>query len=270
MIVSGIILSTVCYVIIIIIYQFMKETKSLPSVVIVLQCATLLVKDVTFIIAPQIRRFSFACKLFRMFLHWGLMAAQLWTVIVPFDLLSKVRSVSAGFMKTYSVRLAKYCLTVYLTPTVIVSTIVVLDMYQVIYMGYGENDICFIKDFQSKLYFFCFPVATLSLITVLLLLHTLYCLQKKKKEARSVLRTPARHNYNLLSIALKLIVALSLVDIIGFIQIRKKNPSENELLFNFVFLLFYGTFRSLRGLWLFFLNVCSRRKIKFLKSLVKP
>ena len=64
----------------------------------------------------------------------------------------------------------------------------------------------------------------------------------KKKEARSVLRTPARHNYNLLSIALKLIVALSLVDIIGFIQIRKKNPSENELLFNFVFFIVLWNF----------------------------
>ena len=267
--ISGIIVSIVCYSIIITIYQFMKETKSLPSALIVLQCTTLLVTDVTFIIAPQIRRFSFACKLFGMFLHWGLMVAQLWTAIIPYDLLSKVRSVSAGIMKTDSARLAKYCLTVYLTPTIMVGILVVLDMYQVIDMGYGENDICFIKDFQSKLYFFCFPVATLFLITILLLVYTLYCLQMKETEARNKLRTRARHNNNLLLIALKLILALGLVDMIGFIQIRKKEPSENELLFNFVILLFYGTFRSLRGLWLFFIYVCSRRKIKFLKSTVK-
>ena len=144
-----------------------------------------------------------------------------------------------------------------------------MDKYQVINMGYGGGDICLIKDFHSKLYFFSFPIATFFLITILLLLYTLCCLQMKKNEEHRVLQTPARHNNNLLLIALKLILALGLVDMTGIIQIRKKNLSENELLFNFVFLLLYVTFRSLRGLWLFFIYVCSRRKIKSLKSIVK-
>ena len=98
----------------------MKETKSLPSTLIVLQCTTLLVTDATFIIALQILRYNFACKLFGIFLHCKLMAAHLWTVIIPFDLLSKVCSVSAVIMKVDSVKLVKYCLTVYLTPTIMV------------------------------------------------------------------------------------------------------------------------------------------------------
>lgn len=110
-----------------------------------------------------------------------------------------------------------------------------MDKYQVIDMEYGRGDICFIKHFHSKLYFFSFPILTFFLITILLLLYTLYCLQTKKNEARRVLRTPARHNNNLLLIALKLILALGLVDMTEFIQIRKKNLSENELLSNFVF-----------------------------------
>ena len=267
--ISGIIVSIICYFTIIIIYHFIKEMKSLPSTLIVLQCATLLVTDAAFIIALQIRRYNFACKLFGIFLHWALVAAHLWTVIIPFDLLSKVRSVSAGIRKADSVRLAKYCLTVYLTPTVMVGTLVVLDKYQVVDMGYGENDICFIEDFHSKLYFFSVPIAALFLTTISLLLYTLYCIKMKKKKARRVLQTSARHNNNLLLIALKLIIALGLVDMIGSIQIRKKNLSENELLFNSVFLLLFVTFRSLRGLWLFFIYVCSRRKFKLLKSIVK-
>ena len=56
--VFGIIVSIIFYFIIIIIYQFMKETKSLTSTLIALQCTTLLVKDATFIIALQIRRYN--------------------------------------------------------------------------------------------------------------------------------------------------------------------------------------------------------------------
>ena len=133
-------------------------------------------------------------------------------------------------------------------------------------MSYGENDICFINNFYSKLYFYCVPLAAIYFITLLLLVYTLYCIWKRENKARRILQKSGRHNNNLLSIAFKLTLTLGLIEVLGFIQISKKNLSENELIFNSVFATIYTVLRSLRGPWLYLIYVCNRRKMKLLRS----
>ena len=98
------------------------------------------------------------------------------------------------------------------------------------------------------------------------MVYTLYCIWKRENEARKVLKKSGRRNSNLLAIAFKLILALGLIEILGFTQISKKNLSENELIFNSVFAAIYTILRSLRGLWLFMIYVCNQRKMKILRS----
>ena len=133
-------------------------------------------------------------------------------------------------------------------------------------MSYGENDICFINNPYSNLYFYCIPLAAIYFITISLLVYTLYCIWKRENKARKIFQKSGRHNENLLSIAFKLILALGLIEILGFTQISKKNLSENELIFNSIFAALYTILRSLRGLWLFLIYVFNRRKMKILKS----
>ena len=260
--ISGLIVSIVCYSIIIFTYQFTKVAKRSSSAAIVFQCVTLLVTDTTFIAGLHMSNHDFACKLIGIFLHWELLASQLWTAIISFDLLLKVRSVSASIFKGNTVRIAIYCVIAYLIPTVIVVTTVLLDMYQIINMGYGENSICLINDYHSYLYFLTIPFATIFFITILFLIHSLYCLWRRERKARRVLRNSGRHNNNLLLIAFKLTLALGLIEFIGLIQIHKKDLKESELIFNSIFLVLFVTLRSLRGLWLFLIFGCSQRNIK--------
>ena len=264
--ISGTIVSIVCYSVIIIVYRFIKTIKRLPSAAIVLQCVTLLVVDTTFIVAFHMHRHAFGCKLIAVILHWGLLAAQLWTAIIAIDLSSKIHSVSVTIAKTNSTRLVAYCIAAYIIPTIIVSTAFLLDMHHIIDVSYGGNDICFINDFYSKLHFYCIPLAAIYFITISLLVYTLYCIWKRENEARKVLKKSGRRNSNLLAIAFKLILALGLIEILGFTQISKKNLSENELIFNSVFAALYTILRSLRGLWLFMIYVCNQRKMKILRS----
>ena len=260
--ISGLIVSIVCYSIIIVIYRFNKVVKRSSSATVVLQCVTLLVTDTTVIVAFHMRNHVFACKLIGIFLHWGLLASQLWTLIISFDLLLKVRSVSKGIIKGNTVRIAKYCVIAYLIPTVIVSTTVLLDMYQIINMGYGWSYIiCTFSDYHSNLYFVITPYATIFLITILFLIHSLYCLWKRERKARRVLQNSGRHNYNLLSIAFKLTFALGLAEFIGFLQIYKKDLTESDMIFNSISLVLVVTLRSLRGLWLFLIFGCSLKNI---------
>ena len=264
---SGSIVSIVCYLIIIIVYQFTKVVKSSSAAAIILQCVTLLVTDTTFLVAVHMRNHNFACKLTGIFVHWGLLASQLWTTIIPFDLLLKVRSVSAGIIKANTVRIAIYCVIAYLTPTVIVSTTVILDIYQIINMGYGENDICLIKDYHSYLYFVIIPFAAMFLLTILFLIRSLFYLWKREREARRVLKNSGRRNNNLLLISFKLTLALGLIEFIGLIRIRKKDLTQNELVFNSISLVIFIILRSLRGLWLFLIFVCSQKNIKLLRPI---
>ena len=263
----GTIVSIVCYSIIITVYQFIKAVKCLPSAATVFQCVTLLLADTTFVVAFHMHRHPFGCKLIAIFLHWVLLAAQLWTAIIAFDISSKVCSVSATIVKTNPTRLAAYCITAYLIPTIIVSSTVLLYVYHTTDMSYGENDICFITEFYSKLYFYCIPLAAIYFITISLLVYTLYCIWIRENKARKILQNAGRRNNNLLSIAFKLILTLGLIEVLGFTQISKKNLSENEVIFNSVFAGLYTVLRSLRGLWLVLIYLCNRSKMKILKSI---
>ena len=235
----GTIVSIVYYSLVIIVYQFIKAVKRLPSATIVLQCVTLLLVNITFAVGFHMHGHAFGCELIAIFLHWGLLAAQLWTAIIAFDLSSQVRSVSATIVETRSTRLAAYCITAYIAPTIIVYTTFLLHMNHIIDMSYGENDICFINDFFSRLYFYWVSLAAIYFITISLLVYTLYCIRKNENKARKILQKSVRRNNNLLSIAFKLILAFGLNKVLGFTQINKEKLSENEPIFNSVFTALY-------------------------------
>ena len=256
------------YSITIVIYKFTKVVKRSSSAAIVFQCVTLLVTDATTIVALHMRNHDFACKLIGILLQWGLLASQLWAAIISFDLLSKVRSVFSSIIKGNTVRIVIYCVIAYLIPTVIVGTTALLDMYQIINMGYGWSyPICSISVYHSNLYFAIIPSLTIFFITILFLIYSLYCLRKKEKKARKVLQNSDRHKNNLLAIAFKLVLALGLIEFIGFIQIYKKDLTEIEMIFNSIFAILSVTLSSLRGLWLFLIFGCSQKSIKLLRSI---
>lgn len=264
--ISGIIVSFVCYFVIIIVSQFIIEEKSLTSAIIVFQCVTLLVTDASLIVALRIPHNTFGCKFIGIVLQRGILAFQLWTAIIALDLSSKLRSFSRTFIKTNSLRLVGYGITAYVIPAIIVSTCVFLQIHHLNDRRYGANSICFISDCCLMIYFFVIPLAIIFLITTLLYIHSLYCIWKKEKKARRTLRTSARHINNLLSVPFKLTVVLSLIELFGFIQICKGNISESELISTYVFRILHALLCSLSGLWLLLIFVCNGSKLKLLRS----
>lgn len=78
-----------------------------------------------------------------------------------------------------------------------------------------------------------------------------------------------REDNNVLVIGLKLVLTLGLIEMIGFIQIAKHNLSEDEEIINAFFATFYTICRSLRGVILFIIYMCTKQKLKLFKSLNK-
>ena len=174
--------SFICYSIIIIIYQFIVEEKSLSSkTVYTFLCLTLLVTNTAVLATGHLNHNPFWCECIGIFLHWLALAAQFWTPIITFDLLSKVRKASPVIVKTNPVRLAVYSATAYGITTIIIGATILLHTYQTNDTGYGGHDFCCIGNPQSQIYFDILPMFLIFLIKLIFSTHVLYYLWKRKR-----------------------------------------------------------------------------------------
>ena len=264
-------ISILAYIGIILFYTFVKQLSNLSSRNIVALCATLLFADTTFIVANQQLNNKMACKVIAIVLHWALLAAQVWTAVIAFDLLSKFGSVALALTKKSNKRFCQYCLTAYLPPSIILALTVTLNETSVYDIGYGKRNMCFIYDFYPKLYFYIIPFAITFFSTLACFIFTIFFIWKHEDKIRKdkIRKDSGRNNRGVTCIALKLIAALSIIEVVGLIQISKSNFSESQLIFNTVFALIYTILRSFRGVILCFIYGRSRENLKKMKSIVK-
>jgi len=262
-------ISIVCYIIISATYLFFKELRTVPGYTIVGLCITLLFTDILFLVATQINDNFVACKTIGILLHWGLLATHTWVVIMAFDLLSRFGSVAIAVVKSSKKRFIKYCVFVVGAPTFIVGTALVLNEQQVYISGYGSDNICFIRNLYPRIYFYIIPTAASFIIALGAFTKSIVTIKVQEDKTRKVLLNSGREDNNVLVIGLKLVLTLGLIEMIGFIQIAKHNLSEDEEIINAFFATFYTICRSLRGVILFIIYMCTKQKLKLFKSLNK-
>ena len=267
--VIGTSISILSYIAIILFYTLIKELKNLSSKTIVALCTTLLFADTTFLVATQHLNNKLACKVIAIILHWALLSAQVWTAVIAFDLLSRFGSVALALRKKSSIRFCRYCLVAYLLPLIILVLTVTLNETSTYDIGYGKRNTCFIYNFYPKLYFYIIPFAIAFVSTVLCFIFTIFFIWKHEDKIRKSLKDSERSNRGIACIALKLIVALGIIEVVGLIQISKSSFSQNELVFNSVFSVTYTILRSFRGVILCLIYGKSEENIKKLKSLTR-
>ena len=259
-------LSIATYVAIILIFGHIKKLKDVPPMIIVALCSTLLFADVSFIIATQIYRFYIGCKIISVLLHWSLLSAHIWTLVMAFDVLSKFGSLAMSLNIEIKKRILQYSASVFFSSSTIILMSVILNEKDIYKIGYGEQGICFIAYFYPRLFLYIVPVSVIFVTTFTSCALTLYFLLKHEKNSRKLLQSTRRRTKDMVTIALKLILTLGVIEIVGFTQISKSNLSENEFIFNATFSLIYIIFRSLRGVILFFIYIKNKQKIALMKS----
>ena len=262
-------ISILCYIGIILIFTFIRELKNIASMTIVALSATLLFADTIFLTATQLFKYEMACKVVAIFLHWALLAAQTWTAVIAFDVLSKFGSVTLALTKTSTKRFTQYCCLAYLLPSIIVAVTVTLNETGVYNIGYGASNTCFIYNFYPKLYFYIVPFTVTFTSTVSCCLFTIFFISKHEAKSRELLSDSGRSKRDVISIAFKLILALGIIEIVGLIQISRSSLTESELIFNSIFAVTYTILRSLRGAILFYIYVLSKENKKDLKTKFK-
>lgn len=257
-------ISIVCYTVIILVHLYFKELKTVPGLIAIALCMTLLITDVLITSSNEINENFYACKVIGILLHWGLLSAQLWVVILAFDLLSKFGSVA---MTTRTSKImSKYCAFVVLISTIIVGVSVSLNELQIYHFGYGLNNVCFIYNLYPRIYFYIVPVGICILITTFSFVHVIASIKRQEDRTRKILHNSGRKDIDIFIIGLKLVLTLGLIEIIGFIQISKDSLTEAEEIFNSIFATLYTLFRSCRGIVLFTLYILTKDKCKLFKS----
>ena len=146
---------------------------------------------------------------------------------------------------------------------------VILNETGIYDIGYGENNTCFIYNFNPKLYFYIIPFGITFATTLTCFIAAIFYISKHERKTKKVLQNSGRSKTSVTSIALKLILALGIIEIVGIIQISKSSLSEGELMFNSVFSLAYTILRSLRGVILCFIYGRSTDNVKIFKQIIK-
>ena len=254
------IISIIFYILTIYVYLRTKEFREIPGRNIVCVCMTLLSADVFVLVSGFMKRGTLSCYIVAVVLYFFLLCAQCWCTVVAFEIWFTLRKhTSARFIYSPK-RFIWYCVYAFLTPLVITLMFSSADSTNALDIGYGKGDHCWIGDFYFRLYLYLIPVIIASCFNISVLssiLHVIYRQQRKSKQLLH--KTNDNDDIKIVTTALKLVVLLGVVEIIGFIQVPGAK-STVILAFNFVMRFLFTVLRGFRGLfiWLLFVYMDKR------------
>ena len=181
------------------------------------------------------------CKYSGMMKHYLLLVSQMWVTIICFDLAmtmhSSISTTNRNKIKTF----LKYLIIASLIPLIFVVLLITLD--SIGYLNARYADICWIKDFKTRLWFYIIPTAILFLLAIAALLSAFAKIYQTKKDTDKTLGSN-KCNVDLVKIAAKLLIGLGFMEILGYVQVPG-NISINSILS-----IIYVAVRSLKGVFI--------------------
>ena len=257
-------MSIVCYMFIIGTYMSFKELKTIAGLNTCAMCFFLWLSDSIYYVISLVTFRPLLCKLLAIFLHWTLLSAYSWVVLIALDLMLRVSRTNYNPSKK---SFHKCCFISIAFPSILVVTASAINEAKLTFhVGYGDHGICWIVGNYARVVFYAIPVAISFGFVILLLIYILFVVRKSKKKMSGC----ASKNVSLLKITMKLVLILGLPEIVGFFQQTKgEHLTENEEVMNYAALFLYTFLRSFRGTILFFMHVCNKKVFNTFKSVLK-
>ena len=245
-------ISIICYCWIISTYVLLKDLRTVPGLNTCFMCLSLLIADLFFLVSIIAHQNNTACTTFAVVIHWGLLAAFIWVLIICFDLVKRFGSVSLQSRDRETKRMYYRAAIAFLAPAVTVATLTGLDQTNTVDIGYGRDHICWITNRSAKLFAYVLPTALILLISCLALIYTVYKIVSEKRDVNKKIHHATSILIYLKMVA-KLAMILGLVEIFGYIQTGYQGDEERAWVVAFGFL--YTVCRSFRGLMLWFVYI---------------
>jgi len=252
----GCVISIPCYLFVIVVYLRAKELRSVPGKNIICVCLSLLASDILILLTSFFKcgEHKEASFTIASLLHYCLLSAHAWTGIISFEIWLTFRQGTSSRLAKSSRRFVWYCVVGFVTPIVFVLTLALLDIFAISEINYGRK-VCWIESFHHRIFVYLIPIAAISLYDCVILSYILAQIYSQKRQSAMLLKKTTDHKEaTILKTALKLVLLLGLVELMGFVQL----PTEQEtwkgalhVLFQFIFV----TFRGFRGLFIWVLYV---------------
>lgn len=201
------------------------------------------------------------CTVMAALIHYLFLVSFVCTAIIAFDTrqtFSNQMSKAPGhFIGGHSknIRFLTYTCLAWGGPLLFVGVCVLLDHYQVVFIGYGNEEACWLVSSNAKIVTFATPIACVLLYNVAAFSHTVWVINSTRKQTSRVKN--ARQDQR---IVLKIYVRL--VTLMGFTWFFSFSAEliHKALLYPFVVL------TTTQGVYIFVAFICKTRVLKLMKD----
>lgn len=249
-----------CYLIVICTYYIFTELQNTPGLCIVALTCSLLISDTMFLMNGILNLTSYnkifaLCKTVAIIMHFAVVKAYVWTLLISFDLMKVLGTVSQIKNQDLTIQFYRYFKNAFIVSAGVVLVSFGLDTAGIVLIGYGENGTCLPHLFYGRVLFYIVPIFLCIFISSCFLTRTLLSLSSQKRRSKKVLRKSVFEKMSLTTLMLKLAFVLGVSEAIGIFQTAAS--SKNEIV-KVAIGLMYTLIRSLRGCLIMFVYVCKK------------
>lgn len=261
----GTLISIIAYILIIVLFCYIKETQSNHHFCILVLCLAFTIEEILYFVLALLKSYdvslsSAQCKIIGVVNHFTDLFIQFWLCIFTVSV-----SINVTRNLTETVRIKRSLVMSFLLTFAFVITAFIFTEAQILDARYEDFIGCFLTGFYSRLLLRLVPIV-LCIVTSLVFVCSSYWLIRQKKGGVVTLKSQRsassseRVIANNFSSLIKIVFICGVIDVIAFIRVPDTvlSTPEDSLYVNVVFMLLYAVAKSIRGVLLFIVIVCRR------------
>ena len=240
---------------------FAEMRRPLPGKNLMSLCLALTLAQFTWMLGTGDTDKPTFCTAVAAVIHYLFLVSFACMAIIAFDTrrtfssqISRAPGISIGGHNK-NIRFLKYTCLSWGLPMLFVGGCVILDHFQVVFIGYGNEDACWLVSSDGKIIVFAVPIASVLLYNIGAFSHTIWAINRARKQTIRV--KSARHDQ---MVVLK--IYLRLVTLMGFTWFFSFSAEliHKTLIYPFVVL------TTTQGVFIFVAFVCKTRVLKLIKD----
>ena len=194
--------------------------------------------------------------------HWSYLVMFLWMSSIAFDLATTFSHLRTPSKEVQQRRFRIYALISEAIPTAVVLLCIAIDFSSNnVYIGYGEDNICFITNYLANILVFSLPVGSMIIFNIISLGVALIFIVKTRQNSRLGLRASRRKPHmTIVIMTLKLSSLLGIGWVFGPIA---NLTHDNSVLYIYVF------FNTFQGFFIFFAFCANQKVLRFYKQAIR-
>ena len=240
---------------------FAEMRRPLPGKNLMSLCLALTLAQFTWMLGTGDTDKPTFCTAVAAVIHYLFLVSFACMAIIAFDTrrtfssqISRAPGISIGGQNK-NIRFLKYTCLSWGLPMLFVGGCVLLDHFQVVFIGYGNEDACWLVSSDGKIIVFAVPIASVLLYNIGAFSHTIWAINRARKQTIRV-KSAGQDQKVVLKIYLRLVTLMGFTWFFSF----SAEFIHKTLIYPFVVL------TTTQGVFIFVAFVCKTRVLKLIKD----